>query len=287
MVVIDKSVLKKEYREAEVEQMLVDFADLVSFAKPCCNFVVDDACVDREWTVDEDNNSIAKHFIRTLKVFENGEELGDICIARRYTCGSSEMVYKVRSFRINKERGDRNGIMAKDIKVALRHAKKVLISRESSELVKQVKERVTNLLDYHTSNLAHRLSWSMDAADTATNVAILAYEARQRGETEVTLPAVIVTHSAKAHDEACEKYINAKALFDAMAAAKGYGVFCRVDNSLIVYSYATNTVKRYASFDDLPEHIQSKYAMFKVLEKDESVATLGCKFDEGYTYVVE
>ena len=71
MVVVDKSALKKEYREAVVDPMLLGFADLVSFAKPCCNYVVDDSCVDREYT----NEGESQHHLRRFKVFENGEEL--------------------------------------------------------------------------------------------------------------------------------------------------------------------------------------------------------------------
>jgi gas vesicle protein len=288
-IAVDRSVLRKEYREAELEQQLINFADLVSFAKPCCNFVIDDTCVDREWTVDEENKSIAKHLIRKLRVFENGEELGDICVARRYTRGSSEMVYKVRSFRISKERGDRNGVMAKDIKVALRHAKKVLVSRESSELIKQVKDRVQDNVNYLESRLQHQLSWTMDCQNIGIKFALLAHEARQKGEQTINVPVSVVTlaHKQKDHEEACEEYKEVKSLKEAVANSKGYGVFRRIDDSLVVYSFATDTVKRYSSFDELPEHIQSKYAMFKVIEQDDPHATLGCKFNEGYTYVVE
>jgi hypothetical protein len=287
-IAVDRSVLRKEYREAELEQQLIDFADLVGFAKPCCNYAVDDSCVDREWTVDAENKSIAKHFIRRLKVFENGEELGEVGIARRYTNGSSDMVYKVRSFRINKERGDRNGVTAKDIKVALRHAKKVFVSRESAELIKQIKDYVTNQLHYLESRVNHQLQWTIDCSNIGVNLALLAQEAKQKGEETITVPlSFVIINSPKTHDESCDKYRDVKALYDGIINSKGYGVFRRIDDSLVVYSYATDTVKRYANFDELPEHIQSKYAMFKVLEKDEPHATLGCKFDEGYTYVVE
>jgi hypothetical protein len=283
MVVVDKSALKKEYREAVVDPMLLGFADLVSFAKPCCNYVVDDSCVDREYT----NEGESQHHLRRFKVFENGEELGDICVGRRYSRGSSEMVYKVRSFRINKERGDRNGVMAKDLKVALRHAKKVLISRESSELIKQVKTQISNFVDYHHQNSHHRLQWTMNSSELAVANAMLAYEARLKGEETVVISSKVVTQNAKDHDEHCELYKESKALYDAMKANRGYGVFRRIDDSLIVYSFATDTVKRYAGFDELPLNIQSKYAMFKVLAQDEAHATLGCKFGDDYTYVVE
>lgn len=269
--------------------MLVNFADLVGFAKPCCNFVLDDNCVDREWVVDEQNKSLSKHYIRRLRVFENGEELGDIGVSRRYTGGSSDMVYKVRSFRIVKERGDRNGVTAKDIKVALRHAKKVFVSRESAELIAQVKNAVDSHVNYLESRTCHQLQWTMDSMATSVDLALHAQEARRKGEQVVSVPLsmVRVNNKIEDHDAACDRYREAKSLLDGIQNGKGYGVFCRIDNSLVVYSYSTNTVKRYASFEELPEPIQSKYAMFKVLDKEEPHETIGCKFDEGYFYVVE
>ena len=62
MITFDRSVLKSDYREAEVEQKLLDFADLLSLAKPRINFVIDDQCIARIYTADTH-----KHYLRFCK----------------------------------------------------------------------------------------------------------------------------------------------------------------------------------------------------------------------------
>lgn len=287
MIAVDKSVLRKDYRDAEVDPMLVNFADLVGFAKPCCNFVVDDQCVKRLWKTNEDNSHTEHLVITKFRVFENGEELGDICVDTRYSNQGGESVYKVRSFRIQKERGDRNGTTAKDIKVALRHAKKALISREASELVEQVRNQVSNKLEYLHQSGKHHLQWSMDSGELVMQYALAAYEARNSGKPTVELGSNVAIPSLKNHDDCCAKFVELNSVFRAMKDKKGYGIHERVDKSLIVYSFAADSVKRYDDFESLPIEIQNKYAMFKVLEKEEANANIGCKFDEGYSYVVE
>jgi hypothetical protein len=75
-------------------------------------------------------------------------------------------------------------------------------------------------------------------------------------------------------------------IYQQMKAKKGYGVKTHLDKSLAVYDFATESVARYGSFDDLPEHIASKYAVFHVLEDNEPQPSVGVKFPENYCYIV-
>ena len=70
-------------------------------------------------------------------------------------------------------------------------------------------------------------------------------------------------------------------------AKLGYGVKANADNSLVVYSYATDSVQRYASYEDLPENIAEKYAVFKVLKEGEAISHIGCMFSEGFAFLAK
>jgi hypothetical protein len=73
-----------------------------------------------------------------------------------------------------------------------------------------------------------------------------------------------------------------------MVKAKlGYGIKVNPFGGLVVYDLATDTITKYGSFSDLPENIQNKYAMFKVLSHNEPITTIGCKFNDEYCYVVQ
>ena len=77
----------------------------------------------------------------------------------------------------------------------------------------------------------------------------------------------------------------AKTLDDHYKGNNGYGVQARIDNSIVVYSYASDNITKYRSFDDVPTNIQEKLAMFKVLEKNEPYADFGVKFEDGFFYI--
>jgi hypothetical protein len=47
--------------------------------------------------------------------------------------------------------------------------------------------------------------------------------------------------------------------------------------------YSNNT--EYKSFDELPESIAPKFAMFKVLKENEPIAQFGCKYSDGYFFI--
>jgi hypothetical protein len=128
MITLDKSAINAEKRESPLVEGLEDFAHEVSMLKPLCNFKADDDCLKTEYSykdeTDEQGNTRAKQTRTTkmykLKVFQEGEELGAFSMSERYMRGSKELVYGVHSFRINKERGDREATLSKNLKVALR-----------------------------------------------------------------------------------------------------------------------------------------------------------------------
>jgi len=72
-----------------------------------------------------------------------------------------------------------------------------------------------------------------------------------------------------------------------LKAKLGYGIKTNTMGGLVVYDFATESVRKYGSYSELPDNIQQKYAMFKILEAGESVQTIGCKFDAEYCYVVQ
>jgi hypothetical protein len=298
MITIDRSAINAEKRDAPLEQGLEDFAHEVSMLKPLCNFKADDDCLRTEYSykdeTDEQGNTKMKQSRTTLiykvKVFQDGEELGAVSMCERYHQGNKERVYGVHSFRINKERGDREATLTKNLKVALRTVKKVLVNRQDDEL----KDLLLGKVDMALNNLVgHNRSYAMYAMDTNNevfNFAILAYHARLKGEATVTLPSTPITLTnptkLKDHHEYCEKFTTASFLHEQFKSKLGYAVKVQPDGSLVVLNRADDSIKKYASFNLLPDDIQGKLAMFKVLNVDEPYSHLGCKFIEDIIYIV-
>jgi len=289
MIKYDDSSLNVEKRgKLPLYEGLEDFAHQVSLAKPMINFVVDHKCVGNRFVKkDKFSDGQSKEFITGFVVYENGEELGAIGTEHRYRGGDKDLVYEVESFRIDKSRGSVNLKQSKDIKVALRIAKKMLVARAEDEsktlLIDTVKVNIATL---HNSAW-NAVRWTINTNDESFIYAMTAYKARLRGETSVPMPAKLHTVADfKTHDEACalaEDITHIKNLF---SADRGYCVQVLANDSFIVYSLADKSIKKYSDFYDLPENIQGKYAMFKVLKVGEAVPTVGIKINGEFAYVV-
>ena len=287
MLAIDKSAVNLAHRDVPFFEELEKFAHFIKLAKPLLDFKVDDTCVDKMWyRASDDNTNKPTHFIKRIKVYQDGELLGGIATDRRHHRGDLELVYMVESFRIRKERGNMNGTFSKDIKVALRNAKKVFHSREDEELKDLIGNTVRNLVKQTFSSAKNQVRWMCDQEDELVFYAMLGHDAHLRGEDTVKLPSIPTTTNDK--DKwlnHCELLKSAGALEMAYDARKGYAIKANDDNSLVCYDLEADAVVKYKSFDDLPESIATKYAMFKVLNEDEPIAQFGCKYREGYFFI--
>jgi len=287
MVAIDKSAVNLKHRDVPFFEELEKFAHFVKLAKPLLDFKVDDECVNQIWyRTDEERNTKPSHFIKRLKVYQDGEYLGNIMTDRRYHRGENELVYLVESFRIRKERGNSNGTWSKDIKVALRNAKKVFHSRAEDELKDLIGNQVRTYVRNSFSSAKSQVRWMCDQEDELVFYAMLGHDAHLRGEDTVKLPSIPqTTNDREKWLTHCELLKSAGALEMAHSAKKGYAIKTNDDNSLVCYDLEADAIVKYKSFDDLPESIATKFAMFKVLKYDEPIAQFGCKYVEGYYFI--
>lgn len=287
MVTVDKLGLSDNKRNLPYRKGLEDFLERVALIKPLCTFAVDNECLRNEWVRHVDGNSEYEETINRIKVYEDGEAIGSISTETRYR-GSvgREDVFGVESFRIHKERGNRNTTYAKDLKVALRNAKKTLIGRLDGEVVELIK----NKLNHYMSSLMHttmnEVTWTLDTRTVAFAYAMKAYEANKEGKTIVEMPVTIPTVASndKLFDR-CSAVEQTNILNDHYIGKNGYGVMVRHDGSIVVYSYASDKLSKYPGFSELPTNIQEKLAMFKVLDANEAYANFGVKFEDGFFYI--
>jgi hypothetical protein len=288
MIVVNRDGLKAEYRNTiGYMEKLEGFLQDVALAKPLLSFSVDDLCVTNERKKDANGDIKNEKMLYCIKVYGAGEELGSIGIVDRWRGGITEKAYMVECFRINKHRGRGNTTTSIDVKLALREAKKAFNPREDSELKHLIRDWVTQQVSNTFNAYRNNLRWDLNQEDELCNYALAAYEARKSGEAYAKLPSAIASvKDVKAHDKKCEKFIHYRELFDALSSKQGFGIRANLDNSIIVYSYMNDSITRFNSFTDLPDSIQSKYAIFKVLDELDAVGGIGVKFSDGYAYIM-
>ena len=285
MIQVDRSEVKAEWRNAEYKEGLEEFLTKVAMLKPLAKFAISNKGVEtKRYT--EDGESKVKFEIFRIKVYENGERLGSISIQGRWRNGQNEECYAVEGFRVNKSRGSRNLTTTSDMKKALSVVKKVFTPRVDDELTELIKNNVTNAVKTLHNACTNQLRWDFNVEGEIAMYAMQAYYARKHGEDKCYMPSKPTSiKDLDKHDKKCDEFEHINELKNMVDAKLGYGVKANADNSLVVYSYATDTVQKYASFEDMPENIKNKYAVFKVLKVGEAVSHIGCMFQEGFAFV--
>jgi hypothetical protein len=287
MIEVDRSKVKAEWRNAEYKNGLEDFLMKIAMLKPLAKFEVSDRCVEIKRYMENDEPNVKVEVFR-VKVYENGERLGSISIQGRWRNGQNEECYAVEGFRVSKSRGSRNLTTTSDIKKAISVVKKVFTPRVDDELTQLIKDNVTSHVKQLHGTCTNMLRWDFNVEGEIAMYAMQAYYARKHGEDKCYMPSKPVSvKDLQQHDKKCDEFEHINELKNMVDAKLGYGVKANADNSLVVYSYATNTLQRYASYEDLPENIAEKYAVFKVLKQGEAISHIGCMFTEGFAFVAK
>jgi hypothetical protein len=290
MIVVDRSRLKAEWRNLDMMPKLEEFLEKVALLKPLCKFEVSDKDVSNIRYRDDPKDSSEewkhKQLIKRIRVYENGERIGSIGIGDRWRRSGTEEVYEVEGFRIQKFRGNQNVTQTKDLKVAVREAKKVFTPREDQELKDLLGNTVNSNLNSVHGSLANALRWDFNTEAEICFYAMQGYMARRHGDKECSMPATPTTiRNLAEHDKKCEAYGATHELYAMLQAKKGLAIRTNHDKSIAVYNYETDSITKFQSYDDLPEGIACKYAVFNVLDVNEPQPHIGIKFQEGYAFI--
>jgi hypothetical protein len=288
MVNIDKSQFPQKLKDAVMHPMLSNFVCEVSLIKPTADFYVDETCTRVRWRKTDGDSTEQYNEIDTVKVRQDGEQIGHLSIVGEYRNGASVDVYGVGSFRINKSRGRSDQTTTKDLKVALRNVKKLMIGRDYTEIANLIKVTISNNISALVNNFEGRIKWGVSNDKLALTYSLLAYKARNEGIDTIQLPADTkeFIRNKKEMDTYIAQYLEVNALDTMYKNKQGYGISLYSTGSCAVYDFATDSVRRYKSTDELPDAIQTRLAMFKMIGKNEAHSQFGCKFDEEMYFIV-
>lgn len=292
-VTINKEAMTAEQRAYPLRPNLAEFVTEVAHANPLLEFMCDTHCVTRDW-----NSNLVKengekggyeHFTYKVKVLQDGEEVGALSTSTRYRRSvGSEMVYGVESFRISRERGRGDITYSKDLKVALRTAKKALVARATDEMFNHVYAQVKHNLDNLWSSMRNGVRYSIDMSEEAMIYAQAAYSAHKEGKTTVELPVKL--KSVRDYDEylrRCEQMDCVNKLNDDFKARNGYAVKVLEDGKIVSVNLEDNVVAKYQDIDSLPSDMANKFVMFKLISSHEPYDHLGVKFDGGFFFITK
>lgn len=292
-VTINKEAMTAEQRAYPLRPNLAEFVVEVARMNPLLEFMCDTHCVTRDWNNKKDNGNggtgAYDHLTYKVKVLQDGEEVGALSTSTRYRRSiGAEMVYGVESFRIRKERGRDDTTYSKDLKVALRTAKKALVARATDEMFTHVVAQVKHNLDNLWSSVRNGVRYAIDMSDEAMVYAQAAYKAHKEGKSVVELPVKL--KSVRDYDEylrRCEQLDCVGKLHASFANHEGYAVKVLEDGKIVSVNLETHVVDKYQDIDSLPSDMANKFVMFKVINDQEPYEHLGVKFEHGFFYITK
>lgn len=287
---IDTSKIDAKNKSLPFRLELGQFVDDVALVKPRAKFAIDNDCVATDYVINPATNQYDRvAVIYQVKVFEGGEQIGALSTFEEYRQGKRVPTFGVESFRIQKSRGNYERTTSMHKKVAIRNAKKFLIARANDELADQISSMVRDRIKNIAGNYENQVAWSVSQANLATDYALASYHARKEGSGTVTLQAnnALYSNNTKHLDSCVANYLEAKALRDELEAKRGYGVQAYTDNSYAIYNFNNGSVIKYENFDEIPQDISEKLAMFKLIQQNEPYSHLGMKILDHAFYIVD
>jgi hypothetical protein len=286
VVTINKEQLSVEQRGYPFRENLSELVVAISNANPLLEFVCDSNCTSKEWNRESNGYD---NYIYKVRVLQDGEELGAVSTNTRYRRSvGAELVYGIESFRISKERGRGDTTYSKDLKVALRTAKKTFVPRATDELYNHIHNTVKQQLHSLHGSLRNAVRYSIDTSEESLRYAEAAYMAHKEGKTVVEMPVKL--KSVRDYDEylrRCEQFECINSLWDAFQAREGYAVKVLDDGKIVVVHLENSVVSKYGDIESMPSDMANKFVMFKVINDNEPYAHIGIKFDKQFFFVIK
>jgi hypothetical protein len=286
VVAINKEQLSVEQRGYPFRDSLSELVVAVSNTNPLLEFVCDSNCTAKDWNRESGGYD---NFIYKVKVLQDGEELGGLTVSTRYRRSvGAELVYGVESFRIHKERGRDDTTYSKDLKVALRTAKKSFVPRATDELYNHIFNAVKQNLNSLHGSLRNAVRYSIDVSEESLRYAEAAYMAHKEGKTVVEMPVKL--KSVRDYDEylcRCEQFECANSLWDSFQAREGYAIKVLDDGKIVSVNLEDNAVVKHKDIESMPSDMANKFVMFKVINAQEPYEHLGVKFDGGFFFITK
>lgn len=217
-------------------------------------------------------------YLRKITVYCGSELLGTLSLDIRYGRSSgTEVVYTIKSWRINNERGSQNVTRTAKLDSALRSAKAAFIPQNVNELMDKTDEQASSALGQALADLKRPITHGTLIRNSIALQQYVFYLLSSKG-----IPA-----SLKQEVETCltsEKYKTAMAEYElakhmtnvAMQTIRAHngGYLMRVDD----LENKQRIIKHFA-YDELPEKVQSNIAILQLVQDGELVYDVGFRLN--------
>ncbi len=224
------------------------------------------------------------HFIRSIHVSQDGEQLGVLHVDTMYKRSSDvNWQYGVSSWRVEKSRGARNTTYTTKLDMAIRHAKKMFKPMDNVETYAKAEEAIRSGFHDALRNLMDPIRASRLIK---SNVALQAYAlAKATGEDVLLSPDLLEIE----RQLQSESYIRAMGeYFLAHNMVNTHDKQLRVVVALGGNHYLfkdENYELLCLDFDQLPESMKNNVSVMHLMQDNEVVRDVGYRYNDTHFYV--
>jgi hypothetical protein len=219
-------------------------------------------------------------FLKKLKVYKGPEHLGDLFLDRRYSRrGGNDIVYCIKAWRIDNQRGDANTSVTNKITGAARLAKKHFVPQNMTEIM----DKATNALSRGMYDACRELSRPISHNQMGPNTLIMQMFLYQtlNGETSPSgMGEVTKAFTSDKYHKAMSEYLLAEKM------EKGKYTAIVQHNGAFLIRPNTGEME-YKSFDELPEYMQNSIGVLQLMEDCELVDDVGYRLNDTNFMVLE
>lgn len=186
----------------------------------------------------------------------------------------------VRSPLINNERKPYNDFRTKNAKAAIRKAREVFVPEAVGDVGGNICMRTRDAMD-NLKYCAYRKLPDLSSSDVVSF-----FRHYKFSDIKLPIPSAIDARLTDATIQAIDEHEIVSELHKLSYAKNGYALREDVDGSMTIVKMDDESILyRGKSTYDLPEWMQSKVTILKLLENNQAARNIGCKMDrDGYIY---
>ena len=281
----------------EIDPMLMELVNKLSMEKPdwlfnCMygasylNANTYNVTVKRPFNQEEDKSYLRKV---TVKDREN-QTLGTLKVERehygRFANSGKPHIFIVESWRINKERGNRNQTKTTKLDSAVREAKKHFFAKTRKELLTDVTSEVKrgfNDAVYSLSRTFMRMCHEVDSVTWAHTVLNMRNNWPLDPAEERRVDAVLTHEKFESNHK---DYLLAEIMRKNSELNDNMVVVAEQDGQFMFWGDTAEGYVTTLSFDELPTKMQERIGVLQLMENNEVVFDVGYRFDQGRYYVL-
>lgn len=219
-------------------------------------------------------------YLNKIRVYKGPELLGELFLDRRYSRrGGNEVIYSIKSWRIENQRGSANTSTTTKITGAARLAKKHFVPQNTAEIIDKAYNNLAHGLYTACRDLARPISHNQMGPNHLVTQMFL-YQL-MNGETN---PSGMDEIRKLFTSDKYHKAMSERMLAEKMEKLK-YTTVVHHNNAFLV---RPNTGEmEYKAFDELPEYMQNSIGVLQLMEDCELVDDVGYRLNDTNFLILE